>query len=515
MNGFHRPALEAITQKLVARDELAAVSALASLRGTTAAIAGPSLAGLSIAAFGLPITYSIEVATFAVSVAALAAIRAMPPAETAQPAGIGTILEGLRYAGSRPELIGTYAVDIVAMTFAMPMAVFPALAEQLGGTATVGFLYSAMSIGALLVTIFSGWTRNVERRGAAVVVAAALWGVAIVGLGFATSLSIAVGLPRARGRRRHGQRLVSDDDLERDDPADAARAHGEHRAALVHDGAVARQRARGLHGGAIRAGALDRVGRNHLRRRRHAVRAGVAASSGAIASRLRPTTRRSRVTRRASQRQLSRRRRRAPDPRERPLAAQDRERVVEPEADGPARDGEAQRMHELADLEVPLGHERLELLLERRRLEAVDGLEPRRELAQQRDGACGLHDLVEVGSRDGQRVVGDEELAELQDVAHRLDAVAGRRDDAREVRPDAGRRRRRHEAGALQIEERRRHLLLDRHAAHVAILERPELLRIEAGRRLVDALEREQLDHLARARTPRVLSSSDQPSSIR
>jgi MFS family permease len=193
VNGFHRPALEAITQKLVARDELAAVSALASLRGTTAAIAGPSLAGLSIAAFGLPITYSIEVATFAVSVAALAAIRAMPPADTARPAGIGTILEGLRYAGSRPELIGTYVVDIVAMTFAMPMAVFPALAEQLGGTATVGFLYSAMSVGALLVTIFSAWTRNVERRGAAVVVAAALWGVAIVGLGFATSLPIAVG----------------------------------------------------------------------------------------------------------------------------------------------------------------------------------------------------------------------------------------------------------------------------------------------------------------------------------
>jgi len=92
VNGFHRPALEAITQKLVARDELAAVSALASLRGTVAAIAGPSLAGLSIAAFGLPVTYSIEVATFAVSVAALAAIRAMPPADTARPAGIATIL---------------------------------------------------------------------------------------------------------------------------------------------------------------------------------------------------------------------------------------------------------------------------------------------------------------------------------------------------------------------------------------------------------------------------------------
>ncbi len=167
MNGFHRPALEAITQKLVEPSELAAVSALTSLRGTVAAIAAPALAGIAIAAFGLSATYAIEVATFAVSLAALAAIRAMPPAEHAQPAGLATIVEGLRYAATRPELIGTYVVDIVAMTFAMPMAVFPALAEQLGGTATVGFLYSAMSVGALVVTLFSAMDerRAPPRRG--------------------------------------------------------------------------------------------------------------------------------------------------------------------------------------------------------------------------------------------------------------------------------------------------------------------------------------------------------------
>ena len=163
------------------------------------------------------------------------------------------------------------------MTFAMPLAVFPALAEQLGGTATVGFLYSAMSIGALLVTIFSAWTRNVERRGAAVVVAAALWGVAIVGLGFATSLPVAVGCLVLAGAADMVSGLFRMTIWNETIPPDAARAHGEHRAALVHDGTVARQRARGLHGRAIRAGALDRVGRNHLRGRRRAVRAGVAA----------------------------------------------------------------------------------------------------------------------------------------------------------------------------------------------------------------------------------------------
>src|SRR5215831_6962378 len=191
VNGFHRPALEAITQKLVEPSEIAAVSALTSLRGTAAAIAAPALAGIAIAALGLPATYAIEVATFAVSLAALAAIRAMP-AGHAEPAGLATIVEGLRYAATRPELIGTYVVDIVAMTFAMPMAVFPALAEQLGGTATVGFLYSAMSIGALFVTVFSAWTRGVQRRGAAIVLAAAAWGLAIFALGFARSLPLAV-----------------------------------------------------------------------------------------------------------------------------------------------------------------------------------------------------------------------------------------------------------------------------------------------------------------------------------
>jgi len=192
VNGFHRPSLEAITQKLVDVGDLAAVSALTSLRGTTASIAAPALAGIAIATLGLPVTYAIEVGTFAVSLAALAAIRAMPPAENTPSAGLGTIVEGLRYAAGRPELIGTYVVDIVAMTFAMPMAVFPALADQLGGTVTVGFLYSAMSVGALLVTVFSAWTRDVRRRGAAVVIAAAFWGLAIAALGFASSLPIAV-----------------------------------------------------------------------------------------------------------------------------------------------------------------------------------------------------------------------------------------------------------------------------------------------------------------------------------
>ena len=193
VGGFHTPALESLTPRLVGVEDLPAVSALSSLRGTTAAIAGPALAGILIATLGLPFTFGADVVSYAISLAALVAIRAMPPGDQAQPAGLSSILEGFRYAASRPELIGTYVVDIVAVMFAMPIAAFPALAVQWGGAQAIGPLYSAMSVGSLIITIFSGWTRNVQRRGAAVVIAALCWGLAITGLGFSRSLPIAVG----------------------------------------------------------------------------------------------------------------------------------------------------------------------------------------------------------------------------------------------------------------------------------------------------------------------------------
>ena len=192
ISGIHVPSLESLTPKLVERQDLTAVSALTSLRGTSAAIAGPALAGLCIAAFGLAATFIIDAASFAISLAALTAIRSMPPPDTAPSVSFASIREGFRYAAGRPELIGTYVVDIVAMTFAMPMALFPALAARWGGAHSIGYLYSAMSIGSLLVTLFSGWSKHVSRHGAAVVLAAVGWGIAITGLGFAHTLAVAV-----------------------------------------------------------------------------------------------------------------------------------------------------------------------------------------------------------------------------------------------------------------------------------------------------------------------------------
>lgn len=193
VNGFHRPALDALTPRLVEREDMTAVSALSFLRFNVGAIGGPALAGFLIARFGVAITYAIDCLSFGISMACLALLRPVAMPKLEESSSIARIAEGLRYAIRRPELIGTYVIDIVAMLFAMPMALFPGMGERWGGASATGWLYSSMSIGALVMTMLSGWSSRVRRHGAAVVVAAGVWGVAIIALGFAPSLPLAIG----------------------------------------------------------------------------------------------------------------------------------------------------------------------------------------------------------------------------------------------------------------------------------------------------------------------------------
>jgi len=113
-----------------------------------------------------------------------------PPPEGVRPSLHG-IVEGVRYARSRPELLGTYGVDFIAMFFGMPMALYPAFAAEYGGAEVLGLLYAAPSAGALIATLTSGWTGRLHRHGLAVIVAALGWGVGITGLGLAPSLWLA------------------------------------------------------------------------------------------------------------------------------------------------------------------------------------------------------------------------------------------------------------------------------------------------------------------------------------
>jgi MFS family permease len=189
---LQRPSLAALVPRLVDRDELTAAAALNGLYGTAGTVAGPAVAGVLIATLGLPSTYGIDILTFLVSLGALTAMRAVPPPSGAAGLSLQSIAEGVRYAWSRPDLMGTYLVDMAAMFFGMPLALFPALAARYGGATVLGFLYTAPSVGALLATATSGWTSRVHRQGMAVILAAGAWGLAILIFGLTPALPLAL-----------------------------------------------------------------------------------------------------------------------------------------------------------------------------------------------------------------------------------------------------------------------------------------------------------------------------------
>src|SRR5215213_6387733 len=173
-----RPPLDALVPRLVERRELPAASALYGAVRNASSLGGPALAGVLIATTGFSATYGLDALSFLISLAALVRMRTPPPAPDAEPPSWRGIVEGVRFARSKPELVGTYLIDINAMFFAMPEALFPAYAERHGGAAIAGLLYAAPAAGALALSLASGWTRHVVRHGRAVVVfgvAGPLW----------------------------------------------------------------------------------------------------------------------------------------------------------------------------------------------------------------------------------------------------------------------------------------------------------------------------------------------------
>jgi len=197
--GLQRPSLEALVPVLVGRDELAAAAALTGLLGNAASLAGPLLGGVLIKLGGLPAAYVTDSAACVIALLAFARMRATPPPPGAGRPSLRGVADGLRYARSRPELLGSYLIDISAMLFGAPYAVFPAIAARLGGPAVLGLLYAAPAAGGLIVSMTSGWARHVSRHGRAIVLAVCGWGAGIAAFGFAPGLWWAVAALAAAG----------------------------------------------------------------------------------------------------------------------------------------------------------------------------------------------------------------------------------------------------------------------------------------------------------------------------
>lgn len=190
--GFHRPAMDAAVQKIVDQKDYATIGALGGLRYSVGSILGPAMGGVLIAAFGAAIAYWIDAATFIISFLLILTMKSMPAPERVRKNHADDIREGLQYALKRPVLMGSYIVDIIAMTFAFPVAIFPEMSVAWGGAQAAGVLFSAMSVGSLVMTILSGWTSGVKRHGAAIIISAAIWGIAIIALAYAPNLTVAV-----------------------------------------------------------------------------------------------------------------------------------------------------------------------------------------------------------------------------------------------------------------------------------------------------------------------------------
>ncbi|WP_374230852.1 MFS transporter [Streptomyces sp. UNOC14_S4] len=184
LSGLQRPAMQAIVPRIVAHDQLPAAIALNSMRWQLGAIAGPSLAGLIVAYAGLPWAYGLDLVSYAVSGVLLLGLTPSPAAREADKPSLSGILEGARYAWSRKELLGTYAIDMAAMLFAFPTAIFPFLADDLDAPWALGLMYAAGAVGSLVVSLTSGWVSAIHRHGRMVVLAALGWGAAMAVAGW-------------------------------------------------------------------------------------------------------------------------------------------------------------------------------------------------------------------------------------------------------------------------------------------------------------------------------------------
>ena len=188
LGAMDQPARSSAVPRLVPRERLPAALALGQLNFQAAGVVGPAIGGLVIASLGIAAGYAFDVITFGAAIGALLLIAPIPPAHGAVRPSLGAIAEGLRFARRRRAILGTFAVDLNAMVFGMPTALFPVLALDVFrvGPAGLGLLAAAPAAGALVGAVLTGWVGRVRRTGRAVLWASAGWGLAITAFGLCT-----------------------------------------------------------------------------------------------------------------------------------------------------------------------------------------------------------------------------------------------------------------------------------------------------------------------------------------
>ena len=192
VDGLQRPSADAILPRIVGHKDLPAASALMSLRWQMGVIIGPTIGGIVISTISISAGYGFDVFTFFISLLFLARVGSVPANPEAEKPSLRGLLDGIKYAFSRQDLTGTYLIDLAAMFFAMPTALYPFWADQLGAPWALGFLYAAVTVGSVVVTLTSGWIKTYRFHGRAIIWAAIGWGAAIALAGISNSLILVI-----------------------------------------------------------------------------------------------------------------------------------------------------------------------------------------------------------------------------------------------------------------------------------------------------------------------------------
>jgi MFS family permease len=200
-SGLDSAGRNAIVPNMVRRSEVSTANAIFQALFQMGLVIGPAVAGLLLEGAGVRFVYWLDVASFGVALVAVFLISPQPAGEPGHRPGLRSILEGLSFVRGRQAIQGAYLIDINAMVFGMPRALFPALATTFfgGGASTLGFLYAAPGAGALAGALTTGWVSRIQRQGLAVIVAVIAWGAAITGFGLVPWLPAALALLAAAG----------------------------------------------------------------------------------------------------------------------------------------------------------------------------------------------------------------------------------------------------------------------------------------------------------------------------
>jgi MFS family permease len=190
----NNPARAAIIPRLLPPPLLPAANALSTASFNLGFTVGPLLGGVVIGWLGLSAAYLVDCVTFTAALYALWRLPPVPPEGEVRRAGLQSVLEGLRYLRTRPNVLMTFLVDLCAMVLAQPRALFPAIAGGFygGGTRTVGLLAASPAIGSLVAVVFSGPLGRVRRQGLAILVCVVAYGAAVAAFGLTRTLWLGV-----------------------------------------------------------------------------------------------------------------------------------------------------------------------------------------------------------------------------------------------------------------------------------------------------------------------------------